>query len=105
MTVPVDVRSRLAKFEGGLFGVAGGAALVALLAFLASRFWSGYPIARAGGVSENGDVNGDNGLDLSDAIYLLTYLFINGPELPEPNLLCGSDPTIDGIGCANNICP
>jgi formylglycine-generating enzyme required for sulfatase activity len=30
-------------------------------------------------VSGNGDVNGDNGLDLSDAIYLLTHLFQGGP--------------------------
>jgi len=31
-------------------------------------------------VSGNGDVNGDNGLDLSDAIYLLSHLFQGGPE-------------------------
>jgi len=30
-------------------------------------------------VSGNGDVNGDNGLDLSDAIYILTHLFQGGP--------------------------
>ena len=36
-------------------------------------------------VSGNGDVNGDNGLDLSDAIYLLTHLFQGGPApLPCP---------------------
>jgi len=33
-------------------------------------------------VSGNGDVNGDNGLDLSDAIYLLAHLFQGGPA-PE----------------------
>jgi hypothetical protein len=55
---------------------------VALLAFLASPFGSGYPIARAG-FAGNGDVNGDSSLDLSDAIYLLAFLFQGGPEL-EP---------------------
>jgi len=34
-------------------------------------------------VSGNGDVNGDNGLDLSDAIYLLSHLF-QGGDPPEP---------------------
>ena len=29
--------------------------------------------------SGNGDVNGDGGLDITDAIYLLGYLFLNGP--------------------------
>jgi len=57
--------------------------LVALLAFLASHISSGYPVARAGTVLGNGDVNGDNGLDLSDAIYLLAFLFQGGPAL-EP---------------------
>ena len=35
----------------------------------------------AGGITVlgNGDVNGDNSLDLSDAIYLLAHLFQGGP--------------------------
>ncbi len=30
--------------------------------------------------TENGDTNGDGGRDLSDAIYLLSWLFQCGPE-------------------------
>ena len=72
--------------------------LVALLAFLASRFWSGYPIATAG-VSENGDVNGDLGLDLSDAIYLLSHLFQGGPApLPCPGAGGGAGVTAGAGG-------
>jgi hypothetical protein len=86
--------------------------LVALLAFLASRFWSEYPIARAGGVSENGDVNADNALDLSDAIYLLAFLFQGGPApLPCPVLgspeVCNNnvDDDLDGAtDCADDDC-
>ena len=33
-----------------------------------------------GATSGNGDVNGDNSLDLSDAIYLLNFLFQGGPS-------------------------
>jgi hypothetical protein len=46
----------------------------------------GAGAGRGGGggvVSGNGDVNADNGLDLSDAIYLLAHLFQGGPP-PEP---------------------
>ncbi len=32
------------------------------------------------GPSGNGDVNGDGGIDLGDAVYLLSYLFEEGPE-------------------------
>ncbi len=33
--------------------------------------------------TENGDVNGDGGRDIADAVYLLSWLFTGGPE-PEP---------------------
>src|SRR5512137_2402127 len=34
----------------------------------------------AGGVpSGNGDVNGSGGIDIADTVYLLSYLFANGP--------------------------
>jgi len=40
---------------------------------------------QGGATLGNGDVNGDNGLDLSDAIYLLTHLFQGGdPPVPCP---------------------
>ena len=51
------------------------------------------------------DNNDDGSIDISDAIYLLTFLFANGAAPPEPNQLCGSDPTSDGLGCASNTCP
>jgi len=65
--------------------------LVALIAFLASWFWSGYPIALAG-FAGNGDVNADNALDLSDPVYLLSFLFQGGPapELCAPGAGAGA---------------
>ena len=44
------------------------------------------------------DANDDGSIDIADAIELLTFLFIGGVTLPEP-LICGSDPTIDALGC------
>jgi hypothetical protein len=59
------------------------------------------------GPTMNGDVNGDGAVNLTDAVYLLNYLFKSGPaplaiECPEPekskvnfrfynDLLCGQD--------------
>ena len=44
--------------------------------------------------NENGDVNGDSTRDIADTIYLLAWLFNQGPE-PEP--FC---PTCDHIATA-----
>ena len=48
----------------------------------------------------NGDVNGDNGLDLSDPIYLLTFLFQGGPApLPCPGSGGGAGiPSVVNVG-------
>jgi hypothetical protein len=38
-------------------------------------------------------------MDLSDAIYTLTWAFLGGPAPPDPHGTCGPDPTDDGLGC------
>ena len=46
------------------------------------------------------DANDDGRIDLSDAIYILSYLFVAGPEPAAPYPECGLDPTEDALGCA-----
>ncbi len=46
-------------------------------------FQSGSHVIAQGTPSGNGDVNASGGIDIADAIYLLTYLFAKGP-VPEP---------------------
>ncbi|MBI4600462.1 MAG: hypothetical protein HY721_00740 [Planctomycetes bacterium] len=50
------------------------------------------------------DASDDGRLDLSDAILVLQHLFSRGPAPPEPGLLCGPDPTVDGLSCAASGC-
>jgi len=47
-----------------------------------------------------GDVNGDGVIDISDVVYLLNYLFINGPA-PDPLWL--GDATCDGLVDASDL--
>ncbi len=59
--------------------------LVLMAFFLSGRFWSSLPITAQGIDGEpvatcNGDVNGDKSRDLTDAIYMLNWLFSGGPE-------------------------
>jgi hypothetical protein len=63
------------------------------------------------GVAGNGDVNGDLTLDLSDAIYLLSFLFQGGPApepcLNQPETDCGNMMDDDNDGdtdCADSDC-
>ena len=73
-------------------------AAVALGWFFLQTFEEGPAHADGGGgqgqgagVSGNGDVNGDNTIDLSDAIYLLAHLFQGGPA---PALCPGGSCTV-----------
>jgi hypothetical protein len=81
-------------------------ALFAGVVLVAGLFRDSAPVVRAVTVSGNGDVNGDNGLDLSDAIYLLTHLFQGGDgPLPCPNGAAGggggpTDPQLPATGQA-----
>jgi len=69
------------------------------------------------GVSGNGDVNGDNALNISDVTYLLAYLFQGddppqncpGQIVPTPLPLTGQTTCYDAAGapidCDNDDCP
>ncbi len=45
------------------------------------------------------DSNDDGKLDVSDAISSLNYLFTGGAAPPPPFGACGSDPSLDPLGC------
>src|SRR5262245_56144383 len=57
-------------------------ALLLNAALLAGRFWQELPAVAAGGQGKepgSGDVNASGSTDISDAIYLLDWLFTGGP--------------------------
>ncbi len=45
------------------------------------------------------DTNDDGSVNLTDAIYLLNFLFTNGPAPATPVAACGPDDTADDLGC------
>lgn len=63
----------------------GAVLVVAVVCFAAGRLWNRAPVNAkgAGGGGEPtlscGNVNGDERVDLSDAVYLLNHLFLGGP--------------------------
>jgi hypothetical protein len=65
----------------------------------------------AGGASQppcprSADADDSGGLDITDAIHLLTWLFLGGPPPEDPLAACGHDPTPDDLGCpAFAVCP
>ena len=51
----------------------------------------------------------DEGVDISDGIFVLYFLFQNGPAPEAPGaFLCGEDPTVDptgdNLGCDVSVC-
>lgn len=59
------------------------------------------PVQVAVGVRfRRGDSNADGKpIDISDAVYILQYLFASGPAIPHPHPACGVDLTADELGC------
>ena len=45
------------------------------------------------------DANDDGSVDISDAIYMLSFLFEGGPQMPAPTGTCGTDDTVDNLIC------
>jgi ELWxxDGT repeat protein len=54
------------------------------------------------GCLDAADTDDTGHLDLTDAVYLLVYLFCGGPAPPPPFSNCGVDATADGLGCASS---
>lgn len=49
------------------------------------------------------DANDDGAINVADAIYLLNALLLPGaPPIPAPHPGCGSDPTLDMVGCGQS---
>ena len=46
------------------------------------------------------DANNDEQLNGTDAVYLLNYLFANGPTIPAPFPAAGADPSGSALGCS-----
>ncbi|MEM7233678.1 MAG: spondin domain-containing protein, partial [Planctomycetota bacterium] len=51
------------------------------------------------------DVNDSGVIDISDPIWLLNFLFLDGPRPPSPFGECGVDLTADELTCSETACP
>jgi hypothetical protein len=45
------------------------------------------------------DCDDSGGLELSDVVFHLNFLFLGGDRLDFSNATCGLDPTADGLSC------
>ena len=55
---------------------------------------------------EAGTPNIVGAIGLGDALYLLNWLFVGGPQPTAPFPDCGGDPTVDGLDCVGiGLCP
>ncbi|MCA8960945.1 MAG: hypothetical protein KDC38_10555, partial [Planctomycetes bacterium] len=63
---------------------------------LSALFGGAGPLSCA----DAGDANDDGSLDVGDPIYTLSALFTGGALPPAPRGICGGDPTLDDLDCA-----
>ncbi len=50
------------------------------------------------------DADDSGGVNIADAMFLLEFLFQDGPPIPAPSPRCGPDPTPDGLSCDASPC-
>ena len=62
------------------------------------------PVVYAGTPSGNGDVNGSGGIDIADAVYILSYLFAQGP-VPEAIEIVACDSCCPEPPACDSCCP
>ncbi|MEM7166878.1 MAG: dockerin type I repeat-containing protein [Planctomycetota bacterium] len=51
------------------------------------------------------DCNGDMSVNVTDLVFLLSFLFNSGPASPEPFASCGYEPAASDLGCDSSMCP
>jgi len=49
--------------------------------------------------AKSADADDSGALNLSDAVFVLSYLFMAGMPPAQPFPACGTDPTPDGLTC------
>ena len=78
-----------------LLKLSGFVVLVTVINVVSLVVLVGPIISTAGppGARDNGDVNGDGGIDIGDAIYLLAFLFNQGP----PPVAIAGDPVLEEL--------
>src|SRR6185436_12672832 len=57
------------------------------------------------GCPAEGDLNGDDLLDLPDAVYYLNWQFRGGPRPAAPFPACGTKPGVNDSDCRSPLCP
>jgi len=65
-----------------------------------SGFWQTTESGPGDCVGLCGDANGDDGVNVSDVVYLLNYIFTEGPG-PQPILACGDANTDGGVNISD----
>ena len=61
-----------------------------------------YELIRA--CMDSADTDDDEDVDVADALFMLNYLFLRGPEIAAPAVSCGLDPSGEELTCSEYTC-